>query len=129
MTRLLRSAAAGLAATGADAACFAAMAGAGVALTASAVAGAALGGLVGFVAQRRWVFASRGPVTSEAPRYVAVSGASALAHGLLVTVLAEIVRDPLAAWALSRTAVFAGVTFPLFRGFVFRGHGSRVGRR
>jgi len=99
---------AGVVATGADAVCFAALDHAGVPPGTSALAGAAIGGVVGYAAQRRWVFASDAPVGSEAVRYVAVSASSGAVHALLVGLLVYVIEHPLAAWALSRSAVFAG---------------------
>lgn len=128
---LIPSALAGIVATAVDAGAFwvllRTVAGAGTA----AIGGAALGGVVGYLLQRRWVFASGDRPAGEVARYALVSGSSALVHGALVAILSGALPSAGLAWALSRIAVFVGWTFPGFRWVVFRaprGHGGRVSR-
>jgi putative flippase GtrA len=82
--------------------------------------GCAVGALVNFIVNRYWAFERCGSWLKAALRYAAVSGTSALANALLVAVATTgLGMSARSAWALARCLVFLGLTYPLFRGWVF----------
>lgn len=87
--------------------------------------GCVVGGVVAFVASRRFAFRSSAAATPEVLRFLAVWLANAVLNAGLVALLAKArtaVALPFAAiWLLVRGAVYAGFNYPLLRWFVFRG--------
>ena len=99
---------------------FAALVGAGAVAAMATLLGCVVGGCVNFAANRYWAFAGRDSLLRSALRYATVSGTSALANSLLVGVATSgfgLSARP--AWAAARGLVFVGLTYPLFRGWVF----------
>ena len=86
--------------------------------------GCIVGGVVAFVASRRFAFRSQAAATPEIVRFLAVWLANAALNAGLVAVLARAratVALPFAAiWLVVRGAVYAGFNYPLLRWFVFR---------
>lgn len=90
--------------------------------------GCVVGGVVNFTINRYWAFQHRGHVGRAMARYVTTSGTSALANvGLvaLATSALEVPENP--AWLGARVLVFLGLTYPLFRRWVFGEPDRRTG--
>ncbi len=97
-------------------------AGAGVPLPVATALGCVAGGVTNFGINRHWAFtgAREGGLGGQAGRYAFVSLSSALlnAGGVAVVLLLPNMSGVLA-WILTRGAVWAAWTFPLFRDYVF----------
>jgi putative flippase GtrA len=91
--------------------------------TAAAIAtllGCMVGAVVNFTVNRYWAFDSRGPWLRSVVRYATVSGTSALGNALLVAIVTSgLGWSARPAWVVARCLVFLGLTYPLFRGWVF----------
>lgn len=82
--------------------------------------GCVLGGIVNFSLNRYWAFGNRRPLLGAMLRYSAVSGTSAFANACLVLAQTTWLHLPARpAWLAARALVFAGLTYPLFRRWVF----------
>lgn len=82
--------------------------------------GCLLGGAVSFSLNRAWTFGSTAPPIGQAGRYVVVSTTSALLNGGGVAVLLLLPSvGTLAAWILTRAAVFVTWNYPLHREYVY----------
>jgi membrane-associated phospholipid phosphatase/putative flippase GtrA len=86
----------------------------------STASGSVAGGVTNYLANRWWSFESRAPVAGEASRYAIVSGASAIANSVGVELFVRAGVSYAWAWLAMRALVFALLTLPLFRLWVFR---------
>lgn len=85
------------------------------------VVGCIVGGVIAFVLSRNWAFdATRGPVMTQAARYVFVSGTTALlnAGGVALALLVPN-TDYRVGWVITRALVFLTWSFPLLNEFAF----------
>jgi len=85
------------------------------------VVGCIFGGIIAFVLSRNWAFdATRGPVMTQAARYVFVSGTTALlnAGGVALALLVPD-TDYRVGWVITRALVFVTWSFPLLNEFAF----------
>jgi putative flippase GtrA len=85
------------------------------------VVGCVLGGIIAFLLSRNWAFdAKRGPVLTQAARYVFVSGTTALlnAGGVALALLVPD-TDYRVGWVITRAVVFITWSFPLLNDFAF----------
>ncbi|HEX4340540.1 MAG TPA: CDP-alcohol phosphatidyltransferase family protein [Polyangiaceae bacterium] len=85
------------------------------------VVGCTVGGLIAFVLSRNWAFdATRGPVMTQAARYLFVSGTTAIlnAGGVALALLVPN-TDYRIGWVITRALVFVTWSFPLLNEFAF----------
>ncbi|MGE5788052.1 MAG: GtrA family protein [Myxococcales bacterium] len=82
--------------------------------------GCAVGAVINFSINRWWSFGSSDSLVPAILRYVAVSGSSAIANAMLVSLAtAAAGLSAGAAWVFARALVFLTLTYPLFRSWVF----------
>ena len=85
------------------------------------VIGCVVGGVIAFLLSRNWAFdATRGPIVTQAVRYVFVSGTTALlnAGGVALALLVPN-TDYRVGWVITRAVVFLTWSFPLLNEFAF----------
>lgn len=82
--------------------------------------GCALGAIINFSINRWWAFGSSDPLIPAIFRYLAVSGSSAVANAVLVSLATAAAHlSAASAWVFARALVFMSLTYPLFRNWVF----------
>jgi putative flippase GtrA len=109
-----------LIATAADYALFVALVTVGTWAALATLWGCVLGAIINFTLNRHWAFEHRGRVGGAMVRYVTTSGASALANAALVALATTGLGLPgRSSWLIARALVFLGLTYPLFRRWVF----------
>ncbi len=107
-------------ATVCDYGAFSVLVSAGVVAPVATLCGCVVGAVVNFTVNRFWAFDSRGSLLKAALRYATVSGTSAMANALLVAISTSgLGMSARPAWGLARCLVFLGLTYPLFRSWVF----------
>jgi putative flippase GtrA len=112
-----------------DYAVFVALVHAGALAPLATLCGCIVGGGLNFTINRYWAFRDGGPALRAILRYATVSGSSALANAALVWVATESLgMSPRLAWMCARVSVFLGLTYPLFRRWVFVSQSGMDGR-
>jgi putative flippase GtrA len=107
-------------ATACDYFAFSVLVNTGAAAAIATLLGCMVGAVVNFTVNRCWAFDSRGPWFRAAVRYATVSGTSAVGNALLVAIATSgLGWSARSAWVVARCLVFLGLTYPLFRGWVF----------
>jgi len=97
----------------------------GSAAATATLLGCAVGAVVNFTLNRVWAFDGRSPWFRSVLRYAAVSSTSAFGNAAIVAMATRGVGwSASLAWAVARSVVFLGLTYPLFRGWVFVGQGT-----
>lgn len=86
----------------------------------SALAAAAVGGVIHFSLCRFWVFERfDAPLNSSIPRYVFMSGLAAVFHGLATQGLVSVGLVEGVAWFGSKAVIYVAWTYPISRYVVF----------
>jgi putative flippase GtrA len=119
---VLRSGLCGVTGTVLDVAVLVALVEAGSAVPAASFVGAAAGAAACYLANKRWAFRDRSPVTTrQLAAFGLVAVGAALLMALAMTVTAVAMGIPyLKAKAISGVVVFLAWSYPLQRRFVFR---------